>query len=155
MPDPELAHERRGAHWTFDSRSFANACARLKATPEPLRLPSFDHSRGDPVADDLRVGSEKIVILEGLYLFFTGEPFWSRACSLLDLRVFVDLPQSEATERLTLRHMKAWGISRQKAGERAGGSDYLNAQLVASTRVAADVVLRPSGELERRRQSKL
>lgn len=34
MPDPQLAHARRGAEWTFDARAYVACLSAIKATGE-------------------------------------------------------------------------------------------------------------------------
>eukprot|EP01062_Namystynia_karyoxenos_P071118 TRINITY_DN66531_c0_g1_i1.p1 TRINITY_DN66531_c0_g1~~TRINITY_DN66531_c0_g1_i1.p1 ORF type:complete len:279 (+),score=91.39 TRINITY_DN66531_c0_g1_i1:72-839(+) len=150
MPDPARAHECRGAHWTFDAPAFARAMERLRWHPGEVRLPSFDHAKGDPVPDDIVVSSShRIVFAEGLYVLLAGEPDWRKGCEQCALRVFVDTPQHVATERLIRRHMAAWGITREKAAQRACGSDLQNAQLVRTTRPRAHLAVFPDGRVSR------
>lgn len=70
MPDPALAHARRGAPWTFDAESYVAALARLKTGGlRRQACPSFDHGVGDPVPGDIPVlPTHRIVVTEGNYL---------------------------------------------------------------------------------------
>ena len=57
MPDPQLAHARRGAHWTFDAEKFVACVARVRdggggggdggGGGGAVLVPSFDHAVGD------------------------------------------------------------------------------------------------------------
>jgi hypothetical protein len=49
-----------------------------------------------------------------------------------------DTPLEIALERLALRHMQAWGITRDAAEHRIATSDRLNAALVQSSARFAD-----------------
>jgi pantothenate kinase len=70
MPDPALAHARRGAEFTFDGEAFLQLVKRLK---EPLTsdtptifAPSFDHAIKDPKDNDIPIErTQRIVVLEG------------------------------------------------------------------------------------------
>lgn len=108
----------------------------------------------------------EVVVVEGIYTLFNGtQPdgspvppvtsidevhAWASAATgpssgerehFYDLRVFIECPLEVSTERLTQRHMKAWGISREEAFERASGSDFDNGGIILGTRAQADVVL--------------
>lgn len=72
MPNPAVAHARRGAAFTFDGDSFVQLVRQLKAD-EPLTdttptvfAPSFDHAVKDPKEGDIRIErTHRIVVLEG------------------------------------------------------------------------------------------
>ena len=89
--DPEQAHARRGAHWTFDAPAFVACVRSLKETGggadrgpsrngdggEPhdnedeaaVAVPSFAHGVGDPVPDDILVAARhRVLLVEGNYL---------------------------------------------------------------------------------------
>lgn len=79
--DPEQAHARRGAHWTFDADAFVRCVQRLREAPvavaavagscsDPgVAVPTFEHGVGDPVPDSVIVmPHHKIVLMEGNYL---------------------------------------------------------------------------------------
>lgn len=60
MQDPEQAHFRRGAHWTFSPQKLAALIAACKAPLLPagataLYAASFDHAVKDPVEDDIPI----------------------------------------------------------------------------------------------------
>lgn len=66
MPNPELAHERRGAAFTFNAPVFVNCLRRLlddSQAAHPIPFPSFDHAVGDPVQDDVWVMPKHQVVL--------------------------------------------------------------------------------------------
>lgn len=71
MPDPALAHARRGAEFTFDGEAFLALIRRLKEpltgpTTPTIFAPSFDHAIKDPKENDIAVEpTHRIVVLEG------------------------------------------------------------------------------------------
>uniref|UniRef100_A0A7S1QPB7 Phosphoribulokinase/uridine kinase domain-containing protein n=1 Tax=Neobodo designis TaxID=312471 RepID=A0A7S1QPB7_NEODS len=159
MGDPEEAHRRRGAHWTFDANKLYKDLAQLKNTGQ-LSAPTFDHATRDPTPnaididartvtrpvydDDLQpIGADVcrcIVIVEGLYLAMQDLPSWERVNGLFDLVAFLQCDAGVAVERLVQRHMTAWGVPRDEALARASGSDAENAALVETTAINAHVV---------------
>lgn len=144
LPNSEEAFARRGAPWTFDSHAFAE---RIKSIHQNHQIkdvlwPSFDHSIGDPVEDDLLVSKNtKVILIEGLYLLYPQDG-WQMAKPLFDEHWFLDVPIDIATERLAKRHMAAWGFSHEQAMNRIQQSDGLNAELVLSTKNQANWLIR-------------
>ncbi|KIL61790.1 hypothetical protein M378DRAFT_166421 [Amanita muscaria Koide BX008] len=109
MPDPKLAHDRRGAHWTFDSEGYVAFVRLLKEeilSSKPVIMgPSFDHAMKDPGPNTVFVQSfHRIVIIEGLYTFLSIDP-WKEAGLLLDERWLFQIELEEATRRLVKRHV--------------------------------------------------
>lgn len=154
MPCPKRAFERRGAEWTFspqklyrDLQAMREVDAATKWSSQPVyrtvKVPSFDHGAGDPKEEAIVIPPTATVILvEGNYLLFTGKPEWKRVVEQWDVKIFFHCPRDVCTERICLRHMKAWSISREKAMVRAKGSDTKNGDLVDTTMKNADVVAR-------------
>ncbi|KHN02536.1 Putative uridine kinase [Glycine soja] len=113
MENPEEAHARRGAPWTFnplrllqclknlrmhvrknskhlctDMMEFLSAlfcCILVKQILQgSVYVPSFDHGVGDPVEDDIFVNLQhKVVIVEGNYLLLE-DGVWKEISSLFD-----------------------------------------------------------------------
>lgn len=109
MPDPKLAHDRRGAHWTFNGASYVNFVRSLReditATTPVITAPSFDHALKDPAPDAVAIHPHhRIVIIEGLYTFLSTDP-WVEAGKLLDERWFIQVDMSKAQNRLVKRHV--------------------------------------------------
>lgn len=157
MPNAKEAHDRRGAHFTFDPDRLNADLLQLREEGS-LAAPAFDHAVKDPEPGKIQINAptqviellpnedecdphavleetvtykRHVVIVEGLYLCLSTIPVWNRLNSTcFDLRLFVKADMEEATERLILRHMNAWGITREMAESRARGSDRLNAELV-------------------------
>ena len=112
MPDPKLAHDRRGSHWTFDPQSYVRFIRQLKEPVSPdatttITAPSFDHAAKDPCPHAVSIISEhRIIIIEGLYTFLSISP-WVEAGKLLDERWLVELDSTVASNRLVKRHVKS------------------------------------------------
>jgi pantothenate kinase len=71
MPDPETAHARRGAEFTFDGEGFLRLVQALRQpltdASGPVFAPSFDHAVKDPQENDIVVlPTHRIVVVEGL-----------------------------------------------------------------------------------------
>ena len=140
MPDPEAAFARRGAPWTFDVPALVSRLHEIKdaAGQAAVGWPGFQHEIGDPVEDAETVGpGTRLVLVEGLYLLHTGNG-WEELGPLWDERWYLDTPMEVALERLTARHMSAWGLTRAEAERRVAANDHLNAEIVARTRDFAD-----------------
>ncbi|KAI1395332.1 phosphoribulokinase/uridine kinase [Hypoxylon fuscum] len=142
MPDPALAHARRGAEFTFDGASFLELVKSLRAVPstplppEPVYAPSFDHAVKDPKPDDIAIlPAHRVVVFEGNYVCLDKEP-WRSAAALMDERWFVEVGFETARERLVRRHVKA-GIARdeEEARRRADENDLVNGEQILRQRV--------------------
>ncbi|KAK3031678.1 hypothetical protein RJ639_035046 [Escallonia herrerae] len=99
MEDPEEAHARRGAPWTFDPKLLLTCLKTLKSQASSyssqnmsvkpssagsVYAPSFDHGVGDPVEDAIFVNLQhKVVIVEGNYLLLE-EGVWKEVSSMFD-----------------------------------------------------------------------
>ncbi|KAI1205149.1 phosphoribulokinase/uridine kinase [Annulohypoxylon truncatum] len=161
MPDPERAHARRGAEFTFDGAAFlalvqavrtASSAQQRPAssseTPSTVVLektvyaPSFDHAVKDPVENDIAIlPCHRIVVFEGNYVCLDKEP-WRSAAALMDERWFVDVDFGTARGRLVRRHVKA-GIARdeEEARRRADENDLVNGEQIVRERVGVDEVV--------------
>jgi len=133
MPDAQLAHDRRGVHWTFDAHAYVALVQSLRLTPalEVITAPSFDHALKDPTPHAVSIfPSDRIVIIEGLYTFLSIPP-WDEAAKLLDERWFVSLDVQEARRRLIKRHVLT-GVTQDEAEAewRADGNDMPNGEFI-------------------------
>ncbi|KAF8060818.1 P-loop containing nucleoside triphosphate hydrolase protein [Lyophyllum atratum] len=135
FPDPKLAHDRRGIHWTFDGPGYATFVASLReplTTETPIiTAPSFDHALKDPVYDDVSIGPcDRIVIIEGLYPFLSISP-WNEAGILLDERWYIHVDIDEAQQRLVKRHLVT-GVAKdpKEAVWRAEENDMPNGRFI-------------------------
>lgn len=146
MPDPVLAHARRGAAFTFDAESFLQLVKKLREPicPETptLHAPSFDHAIKDPIENDIAIPtSVRIVIFEGNYLSLKKSP-WKDAAELMDEKWFVDVNFHVARRRLVERHVKA-GIAKDEdeAGKRADENDLVNGREIIERRIDVDEIV--------------
>ena len=148
MPDPDTAHARRGADFTFDAPAYLELIKELRKPlcPETTTVyaPSFDHAVKDPVADDIPIHPyARVLIFEGLYLSLgTAAPEWKQAAELMDELWFVEVDMNVARERLTTRHLAA-GLAdtREDAARRADENDLVNGQQILDGRLPVDEVI--------------
>lgn len=133
FPNPEEAHARRGAHWTFDAEGYVDFVFKLRDDSLAITTaPSFDHAVKDPVPEAFSVlPQHRIVIIEGLYAFLNVEPHWSRAAALLDHRIFLPIDFDIARARLAKRHV-ASGITEtlEEGLQRAEQNDLPNGRFI-------------------------
>jgi pantothenate kinase len=109
FPDPKLAHDRRGIHWTFDGPAYVSFVRTLRKDLTPtssiITAPSFDHALKDPAPHAISIHPHhRIVLIEGLYTFLSIDP-WNEAGLLLDERWFIRVDIEEAQRRLVKRHV--------------------------------------------------
>lgn len=117
FPDAKLAHDRRGAHWTFDGDSYVEFVRQLRVPlldfastggnndGGVIYAPSFSHELKDPTPRAVAIKPHhRVVIIEGLYTFLRLEP-WIKASELLDERWWVEIGEDEAKDRLVKRHV--------------------------------------------------
>lgn len=105
MPNPQHAHDRRGAEFTFDGEAFLRLVQKVrKPSPsENIYAPSFDHAIKDPVADDICVAaSDRVVVFEGNYLSLGKQP-WREAAGLMNELWFMEVDFEVAGKRLVAR----------------------------------------------------
>ncbi|KAF5339356.1 hypothetical protein D9611_009789 [Ephemerocybe angulata] len=131
FPDPQLAHSRRGAHWTFDGPGYVEWIHSLRTQGEVKLAPSFDHAVKDPTPNAVSVHPyHRIVVIEGLYTFLSIEP-WSAGSALLDERWWIEVDEEEAQRRLIKRHVIS-GVAKdeEEALWRAEENDLPNARFI-------------------------
>ena len=128
LHDAELARlglgDRKGAPETFDVAGYVALLRRLRSeTDHVVYAPEFDRSREESVAGAIAVRPEhRLVVTEGNYLLHDG-PGWADVRPLLDARHVAHGKPPDLAERWTTV------------------SDQANADLVARTRPAADVLV--------------
>ncbi|KAF9490287.1 P-loop containing nucleoside triphosphate hydrolase protein [Pleurotus eryngii] len=149
MPDPKLAHDRRGIHWTFDAAAYVAFLKSLRSSNhrDILLFPSFDHAVKDPIPDSLRIEpSDRIVLVEGLYTLLDVEP-WVHASKLLDERWLMDVDFEEARRRLVERHIVS-GVAkdREEAVWRAENNDIPNGWFVIANSLEPTRVIQSINE---------
>lgn len=135
---------RKGAVDTFDADGYVALVRRIRVQrPDSpvVYAPAFDRTLEEAVGGAVPVpASTAVVLTEGNYLLLDADP-WDRLRRLLDETWFVDAPEPDRRARLEARHV-AHGRTAEAAAAFAGGSDQRNAELVATTRGRADVVVR-------------
>jgi pantothenate kinase len=133
--------DRKGAPETFDVGGYAALLRRLRSeTADTVFAPAFDRSRELALAAAIAVEPwHRLVVTEGNYLLYDG-PGWSSVLPLLDESWFVQADEGVRLARLVQRHVDH-GKSPDQAHRWATVSDQANAELVARTRPAADVVV--------------
>ena len=146
MPDPTIAHHRRGAAFTFDDKAFLELVRMLRSPLLPesktVYAPSFDHAIKDPVANDIPIQpASRIVILEGNYLSL-NQGLWKEAAELMDELWFVEVDFGMARRRLMVRHVAA-GIAKndEEAGYRADEIDLVNGRQIVNHRLDVQEVI--------------
>lgn len=139
MEDPEEAHARRGAPWTYDPKRLFNCLKKLR-NQGSVNAPSFDHGVGDPIEDDIIVSSQhKVVIVEGNYILL-GEGIWKDISSIFDEKWFIDVDLDKAMQRVLKRHIST-GKPPDVAKWRIDYNDRPNAELIMKSRNNAHIVI--------------
>ena len=148
MPDPNTAHARRGAAFTFDAPAFLQLVKKLREPicPETgtIYAPSFDHAVKDPVENDIPIAAtSRVVVMEGNYLSLgTGAPEWKEAAELMDELWFVDVEEDVARQRLIKRHVASGIAADEEAGRRrADENDLVNGKEIIEGRLDVHEVI--------------
>lgn len=155
LPDPQLAKDRRGAHWTFDPDGYLEFVKSLRvpvtslrplksaSAVEPIIAPSFDHAVKDPDPTGVKIYPwHRIVVIEGLYCFLSVGA-WKVAGEMLDERWLATIDFERATGRIIDRHV-ASGVagSIEEAQWRARENDMPNGRFLL------DNLLEPTRTIE-------
>ncbi|MFJ7900065.1 nucleoside/nucleotide kinase family protein [Streptomyces sp. NPDC096198] len=146
LADAELdrlgRRDRKGAPDTFDAAGYAALLRRLReeGDRETVYAPGFERVLEQPLAGAVPVPpSARLVVTEGNYLLLrTGA--WARVGPLLDEVWFCEVAETERVRRLVARH-EEFGKDRAAAVAWVAGPDRRNAELVATTRDRADLVV--------------
>ncbi|MEO5708926.1 MAG: nucleoside/nucleotide kinase family protein [Nocardioidaceae bacterium] len=145
LHDAELARlglsDRKGAPETFDVHGYVALLRRLRADPDHVvYAPEFDRTREESVAGAIAIRPEhRLVVTEGNYLLLDA-PGWSDVLPLLSESWFVEGDDGVRLSRLVARHV-SHGRAPDDAERWATVSDQSNADVVARTRAAADVLV--------------
>ncbi|KAG9451708.1 hypothetical protein H6P81_004612 [Aristolochia fimbriata] len=138
MEDPEEAHARRGAPWTFDPERFLG-CLKTLRSQGSVCAPSFDHGVGDPVEDNIFISLQhKVVIVEGNYVLM-DDGAWKEICSFFDEKWFIEVDLDIAMQRVQRRHVMT---APDVAKWRIEYNDRPNAELITKSKKNADVVIK-------------
>jgi len=132
--NPEEAHFRRGAPFTFDSARMLKdlTALKLRKIDEEHSFPGFSHEEGDPFEGAIVVKPEvKCVFVEGNYLLLNRGPQpWPQFRTLFNETWYLKVDIEEAIRRTTERNAKAFGWTIEKTLERVRASDQLNMEAV-------------------------
>lgn len=145
LANAELARlglsDRKGAPETFDAYGFVHLLRRLRAADEPVYAPTYSRVVHESIGSALPVPVDtRVVVVEGNYLLLRAQP-WARVRELLDLAVYVAVPQHVRRGPL-LKRQRARGLDDAAARDWVSRSDEANARLIEQTRQSADHVLR-------------
>jgi pantothenate kinase len=135
MKDPQELFKRRGAPFTFNSLNFFKLLKSIKDNPDKeINAPSFDHSIGDPIENDIKIyPKHDIIIIEGNYLFLQ-EGNWKDVSNIFDYSIFIDIDIENAMNRVKKRHIECLKITEKQSEERIKSNDYINALLILETK---------------------
>lgn len=136
------SRDRKGAIDTFDDAGYAALIDRLadrRPGGPPVYAPEFRREIEEPIAAGTVVASAPLVITEGNYLLAPSGA-WPAARARMAQVWYLDLPDAERLRRLVARH-HAFGKPLPDAEAWARGSDQHNAELIASTRDDADLIV--------------
>lgn len=130
MPDPKLAHSRRGAPFTFNVQRFVEDLKQARISGQGT-FPEFSHGLGDPVegAIQLKVEPARIVLVEGNYLLLEETPWRQLKDLVFHETWFVDVPIDVCRERVYERHISV-GQTPKAAQKRVDHNDGPNAEFV-------------------------
>lgn len=145
LADAELERlgrrDRKGAPDTFDAAGYAALLRRLhEEDAETVYAPGFERVLEQPLAGAVPVPpTARLVVTEGNYLLLASGS-WARVRPHLDEVWFCELDEEERIRRLVARH-EEFGKEHDAAVAWALGTDQRNADLIATTRDRADLVV--------------
>ncbi|XP_059433670.1 putative uridine kinase C227.14 [Corylus avellana] len=140
MENPEEAHARRGAPWTFDPALLLSRL-RILRNQGSVYVPSFDHGVGDPVEDDIFVSFQhKVIIVEGNYILLE-DGVWKEISSVFDEKWFIEVDIDTSMQRVLNRHIST-GKPPNVAKWRINYNDRPNAELINKSKKNADLVIK-------------
>ena len=150
LADVELDRLGRRAHKgapdTFDAAGYAALLRRVREeTGDVVYAPGFERDLEQPIAGAIPVlPTARLVVTEGNYLLLEAGS-WGRVRPCLDEVWFCETAEDERVRRLVARHAE-FGKDHETALAWVLGTDQRNADLVATTRDRADLVV-PVGAL--------
>ncbi|AEV83795.1 fructose transporter [Actinoplanes sp. SE50] len=133
--------DRKGAPDTFDGWGYASVLRRILADQdEMVYAPGFERVLEQPIAGTIGVSrAARLVITEGNYLLLE-DGRWAGLSGVFSEVWYADLEPAERLRRLVARHVR-FGKSPEDALTWATGTDERNAELIATTRDRADLVV--------------
>src|SRR3954453_17523052 len=141
LAQPELVRlgrrDRMGAPDTFDAAGYAALLQRLRGDGPGVYAPEFRREIEEPIAGAIAIAHDvPLVVTEGNYLLL-----WPEIKPLLDEAWYVQTDEELRVQRLIQRHIE-FGKTPEYARAWVMRSDERNAELVAATADAADVLVR-------------
>jgi len=144
QPNADDLIYRRGAPDTFDPTALHRDLLRIRDGDEQvIKLPAFNHSRGDPEPDThiFDRHQHKIVMCEGLYLLHNDDG-WDKIADVFDLTIFLNTPLEVCLERVKIRNQCIPGYTPEEIAVRTEIVDRANALKVVASRERADYIVR-------------
>lgn len=164
--DPVEAHKRRGSPKTFDSNNFlqlvkviantmeikpsswsenvdlfTNARKSFDGSLPNIQIPGFNHALKDPTTNMYCISpSTRIIILEGLYLYYDKEN-WKEVYPILETTgavfpCYIDIDFETIESRVAKRHFESGLVRTIDEGKiKFRGNDLLNAHLIKDNMV--------------------
>ena len=133
--------DRKGAFNTFDSNGYVSLLKRINTeTDQDIYYPVFHREIEESyAADGVVLANTKIVLTEGNYLLF-DKAGWEKVATELTEIWYININDDVRIERLVKRH-EFYGKDKESALNWATGTDEINAKIVESTAVKADVII--------------
>ncbi|MFC4224670.1 nucleoside/nucleotide kinase family protein [Lysinibacter cavernae] len=137
--------DRKGAVDTFDVEGFVSLLRAVQDQPgadgpSSIFAPEFDRALDESIGSAIEIRKQTpLIIVEGNYLLHDADG-WERVATFLTESWFVAPAEALRKERLINRH-ETFGLSPEAAEDWALGTDQRNADLVATTRPRATLVL--------------
>lgn len=145
MKNSREAVERRGAPFTFDAVKFLRLIEKLndpKYQGKKIPAPSFDHSKKDPIENDVIIKPEtKVIVVEGNYLALKDD-VWKELAQYFDEIWRLEVLLKDAKERLVARHLAA-GIcnTKEEAERRAEENDLVNGRYILEELIEPTLII--------------
>jgi pantothenate kinase len=135
------SHDRKGALDTFDAGGFVALLRRLReSTESAVYAPTFRRDLEEAIAGAICVPRHvPLVVTEGNYLL-SPDGAWSAVRGLLDEVWYLEPDDRDRMDRLVRRHME-FGRDLETANARARGNDQRNAEVIAATKICADLIV--------------
>jgi pantothenate kinase len=130
---------RKGAPHTYDVEGLYSLLQRLRTAGQgDIFYPIFDRASESSRAAAGRVTpQDRIILVEGNYLLLDA-PQWRDIAALFDFTIMVVAPMDELERRLLDR----WsGLGPDAARAKVEGNDFVNARLIMSKSLAADITI--------------
>ncbi|WP_084958698.1 nucleoside/nucleotide kinase family protein [Thermoactinospora rubra] len=133
--------DRKGAPDTFDAAGYAALLRRLREDEDDVvYAPAFERDLEQPIAGSIPIPrAARLVVTEGNYLLLERGD-WARVRPQLHEVWYCELDQAERVRRLVARH-ETFGKDHDAAVAWVLGTDQRNAELIATTRSRADLIV--------------